>query len=123
MTVKVLHTHILMVDEIKRLRETNKKQIKKVARSKRKIAHEGSLTDVLDITHPVGLEEGGAGEYISGLLVAPEPLLNLHYLFCPLYVGKLPVPNVAGKGIDSPHVRNGFSSSTKYLVIWLCNGK
>ena len=76
MTVKMLHSEILMKDEIKRLREANKKQVKKRARSKRQIAHEGSLPEILDIMHPVGGEGSGAGEYISGLIFAPEPTVE-----------------------------------------------
>jgi hypothetical protein len=73
MTVKMLHSQILMKDEIKRLREANKKQVKKRARSRRQIAHEGILTEVLDIINPVSGERGGVGEYISCPAPAPEP--------------------------------------------------
>jgi hypothetical protein len=73
MTVKMLHSHILMKGEIKRLREANKKQVKKRARSTRQIAHEGSLTEVLDIIDPVGGEGGGGVRYISDTAPASEP--------------------------------------------------
>lgn len=69
----MLHSHILMKDEIKRLREATKNQVKKRARSRRQIAHEGNLTEVLDIINPVGGERGGAGESISNPVAAPEP--------------------------------------------------
>ena len=76
MTVKMLHSQILMKDEIRRLREANKKQVKKRARSRRQITHEGSLTEILDIIHPADGERGGASEYISRPVVPPEPTVE-----------------------------------------------
>jgi hypothetical protein len=69
----MLHSQILIKDEIKRLREANKKQVKKRARSRRQIAYKGSLTEVLDIINPISGERGCVGEYISYPAPAPEP--------------------------------------------------
>jgi hypothetical protein len=69
----MLYSQILMKDEIKRLREAKKKQVNKRARSRRQIAHKGSLTEVLDIMNPVSGERGCVGEYISSLTPALQP--------------------------------------------------
>jgi hypothetical protein len=73
MTIKMLHSQILIKDEIKRLREANKKQVNQRARSRRQIAQEGSLTEVLVIMNPVGGKRGCVGEYISSLTPALQP--------------------------------------------------
>ncbi|KAJ6094115.1 hypothetical protein N7467_002960 [Penicillium canescens] len=59
MSVKLVHEHILMRDEIKRLREGNRKQKRKREKSKKQMLNTGSLTEVLDLTTNVGGEGGG----------------------------------------------------------------
>lgn len=54
-----------MRDEIKRLREGNRKQTKKRERSKKRMPNIGSLTEVLDPTTNVGGEGGVGVRYIS----------------------------------------------------------
>ena len=102
MTVKMLHSHILMKGEIKRLREANRKQVKKRARSKRQIAHEGSLTEILDIIQPGGGEGGGAGGYISGLIVAPEPTVEPLLPVLPIIRRQITCSKCGGKGHRFP---------------------
>jgi hypothetical protein len=62
-----------MRDEIKRLREGNRKQTKKRERSKRQIPNIGSLTKLPGPTTNVGGEEGVSVRYISSPTPAPEP--------------------------------------------------
>ena len=122
MTVKMLHSHSLMRDEIKRLREANRKQVEKRARSKRQIAHEGSLNEILDIIQPVGGEGGGAGGYISGLIVAPEPTVEPLLPVLPIIRRQITCSKCGGKG-------HRFSTCPqklyfiKLMVLWLVNGK
>jgi hypothetical protein len=73
MSVKLVHEHILMRDEIKRLREGNRKQINKREKSKKQIPNMGSLTELPDPTANVGGEEGVSVRYISNPTPAPEP--------------------------------------------------
>lgn len=73
MSVKLVHEHILMRDEIKRLREGNRKQIKKREKSKKQIPNIGSLTELPDPTTNVGGEEGASVRYMSDPTPALEP--------------------------------------------------
>ena len=73
MSVKLVHEHILMRDEIKRLREGNRKQTKKREKSKKQIPNIGSLTELPDPTTNVGGEEGVSVRYISDPTPALEP--------------------------------------------------
>ena len=73
MSVKLVHEHILMRNEIKRLREGNRKQTKKREKSKKRLPNLGSLTEVLDLTTEVDGEGGGGVRYISDTVPAPEP--------------------------------------------------
>lgn len=73
MTVKLVHERVLLRDEIKRLREGNKKQTKKREKSKKRMPNKGSLTEVLDLTTNVGGEGGVGARYISEPASAPEP--------------------------------------------------
>lgn len=72
----MLHSHILIKDEIKGLREANKKQVKKRPRSRRQIAQEGSLTKVLRTINSADGVKGDAGEYIFDSVAAPEPTVE-----------------------------------------------
>lgn len=47
-----------MRDEIKRLREENRKQLKKRAKSKKQIIHADSVTEVLDLAPNLRDEQG-----------------------------------------------------------------
>jgi hypothetical protein len=58
MSVKLVHEHILMRDEIKRLREGNRKQIKKREKSKKQIPNMGSLTELPVPIPREGVESG-----------------------------------------------------------------
>jgi hypothetical protein len=73
MSVKLVHKHVLMRDEIKRLREGNRKQTKKREKSKKRMSNIGSLTEVLDLITNVGGEGGVSARYISEPTPAPEP--------------------------------------------------
>jgi hypothetical protein len=73
MSVKLVHEHILIRDEIKRLREGNRKQIKKREKSKKQIPNIGSLTELPDPTANMGGEEDVSVRYISNPTPAPEP--------------------------------------------------
>lgn len=54
MTVKLVHERVLLRDEIKHLREGNKKQTKKREKSKKRMPNKGSLTEGVDLTTNVG---------------------------------------------------------------------
>jgi hypothetical protein len=72
MTQKLLHTSILKDEEIRRLREANKKQTKKREGSKKQIAFQGSLASLEGLEDGFGAEGGGSEIYISGHEAAPE---------------------------------------------------
>jgi hypothetical protein len=73
MSVKLVHEHILMRDEIKRLREGNQKQTKKRAKSKKQISNIGSLTEVPGLTTNTSSKEGSSVRYISDTTPTLEP--------------------------------------------------
>ncbi|CRL30645.1 unnamed protein product [Penicillium camemberti] len=73
MSVKLVHEHVLMRDEIKRLREGNRKQTKKRAKSKKQISNIGSLTEVPDLTTNTSSKEGSSVRYISDTTPTLEP--------------------------------------------------
>jgi hypothetical protein len=64
MTQKLLHESILQDEEIRRLRETNKKQTKKRLGSKKQIAFQGSLASLEGLEDGFGAEGGGGEIYI-----------------------------------------------------------
>jgi hypothetical protein len=76
MSVKLVHEYILMRDEIKRLREMNRKQIRKRQKSNKQISYKGSLRGIPDPTPDVGGEEGASVRYISDPTPALEPDLK-----------------------------------------------
>jgi hypothetical protein len=76
MLVKLLYKHILMRDEIKRLREINRKQTRKRQKSTKQISYKGSLRGIPDPAPDVGGEEGATVRYISNPTPAPEPDLE-----------------------------------------------
>ncbi|KAJ5337526.1 zinc finger protein [Penicillium brevicompactum] len=76
MSVKLVHEHILMRDEIKRLREGNRKQTKKREKSKKQIPNKGSLTELPGPTTNVGGEEGASVRYIFDPAPALEPYVE-----------------------------------------------
>jgi hypothetical protein len=72
MSVKLVHKHILIRDKIKRLREGNRKQLKKRAKSKKQMINAGSLTEVLDLATNLRGEQGDSVRYISAAAPALE---------------------------------------------------
>ena len=73
MSVKLVHKHILMRDEIKRLREGNRKQTKKREKSRKQILNKGSLTELPGPTTNISGEEGASVRYMSDTTPALEP--------------------------------------------------
>ncbi|CAG8141118.1 unnamed protein product, partial [Penicillium nalgiovense] len=69
----LVHEHILIRDEIKRLREGNRKQTKKREKSKKGIFNIGSLKEVLDLVTKAGDEGGISARYISEPAPTPGP--------------------------------------------------
>jgi hypothetical protein len=98
MSVKLVHEHILMRDEIKRLREGNRKQTKKRKKSKKRMPNIGSLTEVLVLTTNVGGEGGGGVRYISDTAPAPEPQVEPTLPVLPPIRRQITCSKCGGKG-------------------------
>ena len=98
MSVKLVHEHILMRDEIKRLREGNRKQMKKREKSKKRLPNIGSLTEVLDLTTNISSEGGGGVRYISDAAPAPEPQVEPTLPVLPPVRRQITCSKCGGKG-------------------------
>jgi hypothetical protein len=72
----LVHEHVLMRDEIKRLREGNRKQKRKREKTKEQISYKGSLIGLPAPTPNIGGEEGVSVRYISDPTPALEPDLK-----------------------------------------------
>lgn len=98
MSVKLVHEHILMRDEIKRLREGNRKQTMKRKKSKKRMPNRGSLTNILDLTTNIGGEGGGGVRYISDITLAPEPQVEPSLPVLPPVRRQITCSKCGGKG-------------------------